>query len=278
MTNHPLIGCSEYSPKIKAYDAAVKCLKLGLAGFQLSGDFTINFPENISQYEREQTSSFIHENNIRLHYHAPSDIPLASRHEKLRLGGVQRLMEYIDLAVDMGASSFIFHPGRFAFYKVSSQKLVLAKRNVPESYYDNLYNSVYILAEHIDGKLQLLLENTYNFSDRIISVVDRFLEIPYTGLAWDIGHMNHSESYNQISNCGMADFFANRIKSVKLAHIHDSVNNKSHLPLGTGNLNISAYIDIFNSQNIEMIIEVLSDNDLMKSLDYIQTLALKGQP
>lgn len=277
MENYPAIGYSQYSSKTKAYNAAVKCLELSLSGFQLSGDFAVNFPENISQNEREQLSDFINENSIHLHYHAPSDIPLSSRHDKLRLGGVQRLMEYIDLAADMGAVSFVFHSGRFAFYKISSQKIVLANKNVPELYYDRLYNSVYRLAEYTNGRLQLLLENTHNFSDKIISVIDRFLKIPYTGLVWDIGHINHGRNYNQASKNSMADFFSNRIKSIKLAHIHDSANNKSHLPLGTGNLNISAYIDIFSSQNIEMIIEVLSDDDLMKSLEYIQTLKLKEQ-
>jgi len=267
-----LIGFSEYSPSAKALDAAFKCKQLNLAAFQLSGDFSVNFPENISESERLQVREYIRDNNIHLHYHAPSDIPLASRHEKIRLGGVQRLQEYIELAIDMGADSFVFHPGRFAYYMIGSRKIVIAKKNVPQSYFDRFYDSVSRMAVFADRKIYLLLENTYDFNDQAVDVIDRFLKIPFTGIVWDIGYMHSRSLSDKTVKNRIASFFSDRLKYIKLAHIHDAAGGKSHLPLGAGSLDIVSFIDIFNSLNIEMIIEVYSEKDLKASLEYIKLL------
>ena len=44
------------------------------------------------------------------------------------------------------------------------------------------------LAEYANGRRHLLLENTRNRTDKIISVIDRFLGELSTGLVWDVVH------------------------------------------------------------------------------------------
>ncbi len=272
------LGFNACSPRMKALDSAMKCRQLGLGSIQLSGDFPINFPENINKSARREFNEYIKANDIRLHYHAPSDIPLASRHDRLRRGGLQRLAEYIELAIDMGAKSFVFHPGRFAFYKIGSGKIIMANRNIPEIYFERFYDSVSKLADSADGHLELLLENTYGFAAVFINVVDRFLALPRTGLVWDIGHMqgrNIINTQNQAEIARTADFFSERLDFIKLAHLHDAAQNRSHLPLGKGTLDIAAHFDILSRLNIEMIIEVFSEKDLKISLEYLESLQIK---
>jgi len=271
-----LIGFSEYSPKIKPLAVAEKCCQLGLSAFQLTGDYAVNFPENITQDDRREVKEFIQQHDIHLHYHAPSDIPLASRHKQLRLGGLERLAEFIELAVDMGAVSFIFHPGRFAFYKIDSGQIMMATKNIPESYFERFYDSVLRLAEYADKRINLLLENTHRFNENIIKVIDKFLNLPFTGLVWDIGHM-HAKSNSNQSNDNIADFFSDRLRYIKLAHIHGIDNKRGHLPLGSGSLDFRPYIDILKSLDIEMIIEVYTDRDLQKSLQYVDSIEVNSQ-
>jgi len=269
------LGFSEYSQVIKVLDVARKCSQFGLAAYQITGDYKINFPENVSGDERREIYDFNRENSIHVHYHAPGDIPLASRHQPLRLGGVKRLTEFIELAIEMGARSFIFHPGRFAYYKISSGAIVMADRKIPEIYFDRFLDSVARLVDFADGKIELLLENTYGFSNQVIETIDKFLRLPATGLVWDIGHMSERASAfraKKIDPNRMAQFFADRLKYIKLAHIHDVAGGKGHLPLGTGTVNIPAFIEAISQLNIEMIIEVFSEQDLKTSLDYIETL------
>jgi sugar phosphate isomerase/epimerase len=275
-----VLGFSEYSQRSTPLQAAQKCLKFGLTALQLVGDFPANFPENIPKTEREKVKNFICDNGIHLHYHAPSDIPLASRHNPLREGGLLRLREYIELAAQTGAKSFIFHPSRFAFYKISSGKIVLAQKDIPEIYLERFYDSAARLVEYTAGRLDVLLENTYNFTSQFLDIVTRFLNLPSTGLVWDIGHKQPGQKdchRNHSSKMQIAEFFSERLNKVKLAHLHDTSKNRGHLPLGSGKLDIAAHIEIFIRSNIDMIIEVFNEDDLKASIEYVDSIIMRNE-
>ena len=272
------LGFSEYSPAMKVGEVAAKCKQYGLAAYQISGDFSINFPENIDTGDRRAAADFNRSNNITLHFHAPGDIPMASRHQAIRYGGIDRLKEFIALAIDLGAWSFIFHPGRFAFYKISTDKLVMAHKNIPEDYYKRFLDSALRVVDYAEGRIELLLENTYGFTEPVIEAIDKFLESPATGLVWDIGHMvqqNKISSPNRPDSDSTAEFISARLAHIKLAHIHDISGKKGHLALGTGILDIASFVEIISKLNIQMIIEVLSDKDLQTSLKYLESLTIK---
>jgi len=274
------LGFSEYSPALKVSEVAAKCSQYGLAAFQISGDYSINFPENVNKDDCQAVANFNRSNNITLHFHAPGDIPMASRHQAIRYGGIDRLKEFIALAIDLGARSFIFHPGRFAFYKISTDKLVMAHKNIPEEYYKRFLDSALRIVDYAEGRIELLLENTYSFTDPVIKVIDKFLESPSTGLVWDIGHMvqqNKISSQNQSNDNSTGEFFSARLAHIKLAHLHDISGKRGHLALGTGILDIASFVDIIGKLNIQMIIEVLSDKDLQTSLKYLESLTIKRQ-
>ncbi len=270
-------GLSSFNPEMKALEAASKTVQMGMSAYQISGDLAINFPENFPNSIRAELLEYNNRNDLRLHFHAPTDIPLASRHQSMRISGVDRLCEFIQLAIDCGAVSVIFHPGRIAYYKIGSGQVVVASRNIPVVYFERFIDSVERLVKFADGKIDLLLENTYDFSDKLIEVVDRFLALRSTGLVWDIGHMQRSmlvSRKNKVDPMHIADFFSSRYKHIKLAHIHDIDAKKSHLALGSGMLNLAPYLEILSTLNIDMIIEVYSENDLKTSIDYIESLTV----
>jgi sugar phosphate isomerase/epimerase len=266
------LGYSECSSQIKPLEAAEKCLNSGMSVFQLVGDYQINFPESVSRSERKQLNRYLKANKIRLHYHAPHDIPLASRHELVRKGGVSRLKEYAQLAIDIGARTLVIHPGRFAIYKISTGKLALTQRNIPRNYIENFYNSISSLVKFSRNRVQILLENTYGFPPELVEFVDKFLKQKGSGLVWDIGHGANEQKYDREK---AANFISERIKFVKLVHIHDIDKTRGHLPLGSGSLDIATYLDIIRELGADAIIEVLSDEDLKSSLDFIESLDLK---
>jgi sugar phosphate isomerase/epimerase len=273
---HPIrayLGYSECSARTPAHEAAQKCLGYGLSAIQLTGDFPINFPENLSSAERTLTKEFILSNNLRLHFHAPHDIPLASRHEQIRQGGIARLKEYLQLAIDLGARSFVIHPGRFAIYKISSEKLILTDKNIPRVYLDRFFDSVANIQRFADGRIQILLENTYGFPPDLVEYVDIFLQNPGGGLVWDIVHGSHGQKQSREET---AKFFSERLKNVKLIHLHDFSQSKGHQALGSGKLDINTYLDIISELQVDAIIEVLTAEDLRQSLDYIDAAAAKG--
>lgn len=52
-------------------------------------------------------------------------------------------------------------------------------------------------------------------------------------------------------------------------HIHDSNGNKDHLSLGEGNIDLDYFFKIAEKNQCYTLIEVKSENDLIKSIDYL---------
>ncbi len=267
------LGYSEPSPEISPLAAAEKCAKAGFSVLQIVGDYPVNFPENVKRSERKQLRNFIKKNKLRLHFHGPHDIPLASRHESVRKGGINRLKEYAQLAIDLGAKTLIIHPGRFAVYKISTGKLALTQKNIPRIYIEKFYDSISRLVKFSGNKTQILLENTYGFPPDLVEFVDKFLKLKGSGLVWDIAHGANDLRHDREK---AAAFISERLKFVKLIHLHDIDKTRGHLALGAGNLNIAEYIEIIRELKSDTIIEVLSDEDLKLSIDYIDSLASRG--
>jgi sugar phosphate isomerase/epimerase len=252
--------------------AAEKCLLAGFLVLQLVGDYPVNFPENINRAERKRVRNFLKKNKLRLHFHGPHDIPLASRHEAVRKGGIARLKEYAQLAIDLGAKTLIIHPGRFAVYKISTGKLALTQKNIPRVYIEKFYDSISQMVKYAGNRLQILLENTYGFPPDLVEFVDKFLKQKGSGLVWDIAYAANDQRPDREK---AASFISERLKHVKLVHLHDINAIRGHLALGSGNLNIIEYLDIIRELKADTIIEVLSDEDLKSSMDYIDSLAAK---
>jgi sugar phosphate isomerase/epimerase len=264
------LGYSEPSPEIAPLAAAEKCLSAGFSVFQLVGDYPVNFPENVKRGDRKQIRNYLKKNKLRLHFHGPHDIPLASRHEPVRKGGINRLKEYAQLAIDLGAKTLIIHPGRFAVYKISTGKLAITQKNIPRIYIEKFYDSISQLVKFSGKKLQILLENTYGFPPDLVEYVDKFLKQKGSGLVWDIAHGANDQRGDRER---AAAFISERLKHVKLIHLHDIDKSRGHLALGAGNLNIAEYIEIIRELKSDTIIEVLSDEDLKLSIEYIDSLA-----
>lgn len=269
----PFLGFSEFSSQTSPKEAADRCLRLGLSAFQLVGDFPINFPEFTPPAFRKEVKEYISQKGLRLHFHSPHDIPLATRHDRIRQGGIERMKEFVQLAIDMGASTFVIHPGRFAVYKMSTGSIVLDHKNIPQSYYDRFSNSFRSIVDFAAGRLSVLLENTHGFSDRLCQLIDEFLELDGVGLAWDIAYAAKGDAVN---SGRAAEFISKRLAGVKLIHLHDYSRGRGHLALGTGELKIKSYIDIIAELKIDTILEVFSEADIVKSLDYIDSLFSRG--
>ncbi len=265
----PFLGFSEFSSQTSPKEAADRCLRLGLAAFQLVGDYPINFPEFTPPAFRKEVKEYISQKGLRLHFHSPHDIPLASRHDRIRQGGIERMKEYVQLAVDMGASTFVIHPGRFAVYKMSTGSIVLDQKIIPKSYYDRFSNSFCNIVEFAAGRLSVLLENTHGYSDQLCQLIDGFLDLDGVGLAWDIAYTAKMDSLDPNR---AAEFISKRLSKVKLIHLHDYAKGRGHLALGTGKLKIKPYLDIIAELKTDTIIEVFSEADLVRSIAYIQSL------
>jgi sugar phosphate isomerase/epimerase len=243
----------------------------GFGLIQLNLDNPSHFPEIYSPADRADIRKQSHDLGIGLCFHGPSDIPLMNRHERIRQAGLERVFEMIDLAVDMGGEYFIFHPGRLAFYSQSSNKIIFMERRYPERIGGLFADSLNRLLAHCDGRIELCIENTHAIPAPFLDIIGDLVSRDGLGLVWDAGH---TEQLTGSRRTQMVQFFQTHIKNVKLAHLHDIRGGVAHKALGSGTLNISGYLEIFNALSLDVILEIFPEEELVRSVKYLRKLVV----
>jgi len=227
------------------------------------------FPEGIDAAERGRVKDTYARNDIALCFHGPSDIPLMNRHTKIRLAGLERYYEMIDLAVDLGGTHFVIHPGRLAFYSVSKNEIIFMERRIPTLHVRLFEDSLIRLLDYATNRISLCMENTYALPFPFLKVVGKLAREKGLGLVWDAGH---TELAAPAARERIIKFFQENVRHVKLAHLHDVVDGSDHRELGAGKVNIEGYLELFNTIGVDIILEIFPQERLLRSIEYLRNL------
>jgi sugar phosphate isomerase/epimerase len=239
----------------------------GFALIQISFDNPRYLPEKYSAAERNAICEKFRSSDIGLCFHGPSDIPLLNRHERIRRAGIECMRELIEMAIEMGGEYFILHPGRLAFYSLSTKQIFYMENRFPDRISALFEDSLGQILELCSGRIQLCIENTHTVSAPFLKVIERMAADKGLGLVWDVGHV---EQLSPAKRHQIIKFFQENLRYIKLAHLHDLKEESDHKTLGTGNLNIAGYLEIFRAMSLDIILEVFPEEELLKSLEYIR--------
>ena len=233
------------------------------------------FPERINPDERRRISESYRSRGIGLCFHGPSDIPLMNRHRSVRLAGLERLYEMLDMAIDMGGEYFVFHPGRLAFYSISSHRVIFMEQKIPGRHIELFSDSVIRLLDYAGDRIKLCIENTHTLPQQFLDTIARMAMENGLNLVWDVGHTELAPPAEREETI---KFFEENIRRVKLGHLHDVSKGAVHKALGTGKVNIAGYLEIFDTIGADVILEVFPESELLKSIEYIKNLETVHKP
>jgi len=242
---------------------------------QVALDDSRYFPERINPDERRRISESFKSRRMGLCFHGPSDIPLMNRHRSVRLAGLKRLSEMLDMAVELGGEYFIFHPGRLAFYSISRHRVIFMEQRIPGRHIELFADSVSRLLDYAGNRIKLCVENTHTLPQQFLDRIARLAIEDGLNLVWDVGHTELAPPGKRER---VIKFFQENIRRVKLGHLHDVVNGADHKALGTGEVNITGYLEIFDTIGADVILEVFPESDLLKSVEYIKNLESVYKP
>jgi sugar phosphate isomerase/epimerase len=116
-----------------------------------------------------------------------------------------------------------------------------------------------------NADIKICIENTngYSRSNFLLEGLDFLLESPCFALTFDIGH-NHTSGKDDESI-----ILARHEKLVHM-HIHDAIENRDHLVLGTGDLDIEFYLNLAREQNCRCVLETKTEEALRRSIRYLK--------
>jgi sugar phosphate isomerase/epimerase len=116
-----------------------------------------------------------------------------------------------------------------------------------------------------DG-VRICIENTaFGKFAHHAEALDILLESPAFALTYDCGH-------DRTDGMRAWDYYARRSDRLRHMHLHDSTAAECHLPLGSGDSDISAMLSM--AKDIRAVIEVKDAQSLSASAEYINQLTL----
>ncbi|OGC96279.1 MAG: hypothetical protein A2W25_03930 [candidate division Zixibacteria bacterium RBG_16_53_22] len=240
----------------------------GFGLVQVSFDNPRYFPEKFGPDKRAEIQRKFRALGIGLCFHGPSDVPLLNRHEKVRAAGLERVGEFIEMAIELGGEYFILHPGRLGFYSLSSRQIFFMEQRYPERISSLFENSISRLLDKCRGRIKLCIENTHTVSTPFLEVVGRLAVERDLGLVWDVGH---AEQLPEPRRQQVIKFFQDHLRYIRLAHLHDFREGADHRRLGSGRLNIEGYLQVFRALSLDVILEIFPEEDLLQSLEYVKS-------
>jgi len=233
------------------------------------------FPENMDSEKRGLIKNKFNINDIGLCFHGPTDLPLMNRHDSVRKAAIDRVLEMIDLAVDLGGEYFVFHPGRLAFYSLNRKKIFFMEKALPRKHHGYFSEAVNRIAEHAQNRITVCIENTHALSPQFLEIITDTIKNNNLHLVWDIGHI---EMLQAAERSMMINFFQNNIKHVKLFHLHDVTEAGDHKTLGAGKVNLKAYLEIIDTVGADTVLEIFPKSEVVKSMEYINSIKASVEP
>ena len=116
-----------------------------------------------------------------------------------------------------------------------------------------------------DSDLKISIENTDGFSGYEQKAIDLLLESKFFSLTWDIGHSNSAGNVDE-------NFLMERQSRLVHFHIHDSLGERNHLTLGTGEIDLLQRINIASANHCRCVVETKTIQSLQQSVCWLKKM------
>jgi len=213
------------------------------------------YPYNSIDYE------IVNSYNFKTSVHAPlSDINLASSNHSIRKASVEEIKNSMDLAVKIDAQVVVVHPGHMAFLA----------RKFKEQIMNNTLNSLKECSEYAeDMGIKMCVENMPDMEGMIckdLEELNNIIKEINAYMTLDVGHAH---------NMGIS--VEDMLNYDNLEHIHLSDNDGSfdnHDAIGSESIDFESLFNGLNKIKFDgiCVIEVKKQDEILKSLDYINNL------
>ena len=248
-------GLLEFS---SARENAVFCAALGLQFVELN----MNLPAyQVEQLDGVELRALREELGVYFTLHLDENLNPCDFNERVAEAYTQTVLNTIALAAKADIPILNMHLSDGVYFTLPERKVYL---------YDE-YAEVYrqrlavfrdaCTAAVGDSDVYICVENAGRFSG---DALDILLESRAFGLTFDIGHAAKSSTHEAV--------ILQREERLRHMHLHDAVERRDHLPLGSGELNVLYYLQLAQKRKCRAVLEVKTAAGLRESVGYLREL------
>lgn len=236
------------------------CKELDLNFIELNMNFPYNMINNTNPIYLRNLSL---KNNIEFTMHMPDDADVASFYDDVGQGYLDLFIDTIEWAKEANINLLNMHISKGAYMTLPDRKIFINEK-YSDKYVAKFLDSIKVISDVASKcNIAICIENIGNFGlNYVQKILDKALSFNNIFLTWDVGH-------DYMSNYSDKEILFKYKDKIKHMHLHDATQNKDHLILKEGNLNIEECIDFAFEQNLTMLVEVKSKEALIKSIQVI---------
>lgn len=242
----------------KSIESCVKlCKELGLDFIELN----MNLPQyQIESIDIQQLKSICENNNIYFTIHLDENINVCDFNNEISNAYTKTILATIDIAKQLEIPVLNMHMSNGVYFTLPNEKVFLF----------NQYKDIYLtkLKEFRDkckdaignNNIKICIENCNGYTEFTMEGIELLLESSIFALTFDIGH---SHGVNSIDE----PFINKHIDRLYHMHAHDAKGRENHLPLGTGEINISKRFSLAREHNCRVVLEIKTIEGLKQSVE-----------
>lgn len=249
-----LIECSSLEASIKL------CKELKLNFIEIN----MNFLEYQKNYiDISKINELIKNEDIFFTIHLDDNINICDFNEDVSAAYINTVIYAIEVAKELNIPIINMHMQKGGCVTLPHKKVYIFEQ-YKEKYLANLIR-FRDMCEDIIGRnnIKICIENCDGYEDFMKEGIQLLLESDVFGLTLDIGHNYCAQNKDM-------KFIYKNVNKLNHMHIHDAVNDKDHLSLGSGDINLSKVISMAKEHSCTCVIETKTVGALVESVSYIK--------
>ena len=195
-------------------------------------------------------------------FHLDENFNVADFNSKVSKAYIDTILSVIEIAVELHSPVINVHMPEGIHFKLPNEKVYLFEQ-YNDFYTDSLLNLRNLCDKAIAlTDLKICIENCNGYLPFVKKGIDLLLESQVFQLTFDIGHNYCAQRVDE-------QFIIDRKERLYHMHIHDAQNNKCHLILGSGDINIKSSLEFADLKKSRCVIETKTVLGLKKSIKYL---------
>ncbi len=171
-------------------------------------------------------------------------------------------LDTIAIAEKLGVPVLNMHLSQGVYFTLPERRVYLF-----EQYRDDYLRGMTLFRDRCGSAAQaagvtICVENSDGYTGFQCKAIDLLLEHPAFGLTYDVGHDHAIGGKDR-------DVILARSARLRHMHLHDAAGKSNHLALGSGEMNISACLDIAREHNCRVVLETKTIDGLRRSVRWL---------
>lgn len=237
------------------------CRKLGLSFVELN----MNLPQYQVEHLEELTflKSLKEKYEIGYTIHLDENLNVCDFNKSVAKAYIDTVERTIQAAKDLDVPVLNMHMNHGVHFKLPDRKVQLFEQYFED--YMESWRKFRTICEKLigDSDIKICIENTDGYRDYEKSAIRYLLQSKVFGLTWDIGHSNAVLNIDE-------KFIMDNSDKLYHFHIHDSLEEKVHIALGTGEIDLAQRLGIAKDYKCRCVVETKTIESLNKSVVWLR--------